>query len=104
MNDDGTMARTNDLIEFSKKHGLKICTVDGLIEYRRKNEKFIQRQVEASLPTEHGDFKMIVYSSKLDDFQHVALIRGKVDGAMPALVHASTPVARLPRTCASFTF
>lgn len=90
MNEDGTMARTNDLIEFSKKHGLKICTVDGLIEYRRKNEKFIQRQVEASLPTEHGDFKMIVYSSKLDDFQHVALIMGKVDGTVPALVRVQS--------------
>jgi len=90
MNEDGTMARTNDLIEFSKKHGLKICTVDGLIEYRRKNEKFIQRQVEADLPTEHGDFKMIVYSSRLDDFQHVALIKGKVDGTVPALVRVQS--------------
>jgi len=90
MNEDGTMARTNDLIEFSKKHGLKICTVDGLIEYRRKNEKFIQRQVEADLPTDNGDFKMIVYSSKLDDFQHVALIKGKVDSAVPALVRVQS--------------
>jgi 3,4-dihydroxy 2-butanone 4-phosphate synthase/GTP cyclohydrolase II len=90
MNDDGTMARTQDLIEFSKKHNLKICTVDGLIEYRRKNEKFIQRQVEADLPTEKGDFKMIVYSSKLDDFQHVALIKGKVDGTVPALVRVQS--------------
>ena len=90
MNEDGTMARTNDLIEFSKKHGLKICTIDSLIEYRRKNEKFIQRQVEADLPTEHGDFKMVVYSSKLDDFQHVALIKGKVDGAVPALVRVQS--------------
>jgi 3,4-dihydroxy 2-butanone 4-phosphate synthase/GTP cyclohydrolase II len=90
MNEDGTMARTNDLIEFSKKHGLKICTVDGLIEYRRKNEKFIQRQVEAELPTEYGDFKMVVYSSRLDDFQHVALIKGKVDAAVPALVRVQS--------------
>jgi 3,4-dihydroxy 2-butanone 4-phosphate synthase/GTP cyclohydrolase II len=90
MNEDGTMARTHDLIEFSKKHGLKICTIDSLIEYRRKNEKFIQRQVEAELPTEYGDFKMIVYSSKLDDFQHVALIKGKVDGAVPAIVRVQS--------------
>jgi 3,4-dihydroxy 2-butanone 4-phosphate synthase/GTP cyclohydrolase II len=73
MNDDGTMARTQDLIE-----------------YRRKNEKFIQRQVEADLPTDNGDFKMIVYSSKLDDFQHVALIKGKVDGTVPALVRVQS--------------
>jgi 3,4-dihydroxy 2-butanone 4-phosphate synthase/GTP cyclohydrolase II len=90
MNEDGTMARTNDLIEFSKKHGLKICTIDSLIEYRRKNEKFIQRQAEVDLPTKHGDFRMIVYSSRLDDFQHVALIRGKVDGTAPALVRVQS--------------
>ena len=90
MNDDGTMARTQDLIEFSKKHQIKICTIDSLIEYRRKNEKFIHRQVEADLPTEYGDFKMIVYSSKLDDFQHVALVRGKVDGTAPALVRVQS--------------
>jgi 3,4-dihydroxy 2-butanone 4-phosphate synthase/GTP cyclohydrolase II len=90
MNEDGTMARTNDLIEFSKKHQIKICTIDSLIEYRRKNEKFIERQVEADLPTEYGDFKMIVYSSKLDEFQHVALIKGKVDGAVPALVRVQS--------------
>ena len=90
MNEDGTMARTNDLVEFSKKHQIKICTIDSLIEYRRKNEKFIQRQVEAELPTEYGDFKMIVYSSRLDDFQHVALIKGKVDGTVPALVRVQS--------------
>ncbi len=90
MNEDGTMARTNDLLEFSKKHKIKICTIDSLIEYRRKNEKFIQRQVEAALPTKYGDFKMIVYSSKLDDFQHVALVKGKVDAASPALVRVQS--------------
>jgi 3,4-dihydroxy 2-butanone 4-phosphate synthase/GTP cyclohydrolase II len=90
MNDDGTMARTNDLIEFSKKHGLKICTIDSLIEYRRKNEKFIERQVEASLPTKFGDFQMFVYSSKIDDFQHVALVKGKLDGTTPVLVRVQS--------------
>jgi len=60
MNDDGTMARTQDLIAFSKKHGLKICTIDSLIEYRRKNEMFVVREADVSLPTKYGDFHMIV--------------------------------------------
>ncbi len=90
MNDDGTMARTNDLIEFSKKHGLKICTIDSLIEYRRKNEKFIKRMAEGDLPTKNGDFRMAVYVSQLDDFQHVALVKGKVDGTAPVLVRVQS--------------
>ena len=49
MNDDGTMARTQDLIKFSQKHKLKICTIDSLIEYRRKTEKLVQRVEEAAV-------------------------------------------------------
>ncbi len=90
MNDDGTMARTNDLVEFSKKHKLKICTIDSLIEYRRKNEKFITREVEGVLPTANGDFRMIVYSSTIDNYQHVALVLGKVDDTTPVLVRVQS--------------
>ena len=90
MNDDGTMARTNDLIEFSKKHDLKICTIDSLIEYRRKNEKFIQKEAEVALPTKHGDFLMSVYSSRIDDFEHVALVKGHIDGTTPVLVRVQS--------------
>ena len=54
MNEDGTMARTANLIEFSRKHHLKICTIDSLIEYRRKCEKLVERVVETRLPTEYG--------------------------------------------------
>jgi 3,4-dihydroxy 2-butanone 4-phosphate synthase/GTP cyclohydrolase II len=90
MNEDGTMARTNDLIEFSKKHNIKICTIDSLIEYRRKHEKFIERLADVALPTKYGDFRMMVYSSSIDDFQHVAIIKGKVDGATPALVRVQS--------------
>ncbi len=90
MNDDGTMARTNDLIEFSKKHNLKICTIDSLIEYRRKNEKFIAREAEGDLPTTFGNFRMIVYSSTIDNFQHVALVMGKVDDTTPVLVRVQS--------------
>ena len=90
MNDDGTMARTQELIEFSKKHGLKICTIDSLIEYRRKNEKFIKREAEVLLPTEFGDFHMILYSSKIDNREHIALLKGKIDGTTPVLVRAQS--------------
>jgi 3,4-dihydroxy 2-butanone 4-phosphate synthase/GTP cyclohydrolase II len=90
MNDDGTMARTQDLVEFSKKHNLKICTIDSLIEYRRKNEKFIQRQADVSLPTKYGDFHMVVYTSRIDDFEHVALVKGTVDPTTPVLVRVQS--------------
>jgi len=90
MNDDGTMARTQELVEFSKKHNLKICTIDSLIEYRRKHEKIIERCVETLLPTEYGEFKMIGYESKIDGMCHIALILGKVDGTVPELVRVQS--------------
>ena len=90
MNDDGTMARTNDLVKFAKKQNLKICTIDSLIEYRRKYEKLVERCVETNLPTEHGNFKMFGYESKVDGVCHVALILGKVDGTVPELVRVQS--------------
>ncbi len=90
MNEDGTMARTNDLIEFSKTHGLKICTIDSLIEYRRKTEKFIMREADVELPTKYGDFHMVVYSSRIDDFEHIALVKGKIDPTIPSLVRVQS--------------
>ena len=90
MNEDGTMARTADLIGFAKKNNLKICTIDSLIEYRRKHEKLVERCVETNLPTEYGDFKMVGYQSKVDGACHLALIMGKVDAAVPELVRAQS--------------
>ncbi len=90
MNEDGTMARTNDLINFSQKHKLKICTIDSLIEYRRKTEKLIERVAEADLPTDLGDFRMVVYQSKIDDVVHVALVKGTIDNTSPVLVRAQS--------------
>ncbi len=90
MNDDGTMSRTHDLIKFAKKNSLKICTIDSLIEYRRKCEKLVERCVETTLPTEHGNFKMYAYESKIDGVCHVALILGKVDGTVPELVRVQS--------------
>ncbi|MEI7998039.1 MAG: 3,4-dihydroxy-2-butanone-4-phosphate synthase, partial [Candidatus Omnitrophota bacterium] len=72
MNEDGTMARTNDLINFAKTHSLKICTIDSLIEYRRKTERLIERVAEADLPTDFSDFRMVVYQAQVDDAVHLA--------------------------------
>ena len=90
MNDDGTMARTQDLIKFAHKHKLKICTIDSLIEHRRKTEKLVQRVEEAVLPTEYGEFKMVAYESLVDRVVHIAMVKGAVNGAQPVLVRAQS--------------
>ena len=86
MNEDGTMARVPDLVPYCKKHGLKMVTVADLIKYRRKTEKFIRRAAEVRLPTKYGDFRAIGYESLLDGENHVALVKGDVEGAENVLV------------------
>jgi 3,4-dihydroxy 2-butanone 4-phosphate synthase/GTP cyclohydrolase II len=86
VNDDGTMARVPDLIEFCEEHGLLMITIADLIRYRRQNEKLIKRIAEARIPTEWGDFTCYVYESLLDGEQHVALVRGAVQGEEEVLV------------------
>lgn len=76
MNEDGTMARLLDLAAFSKKHNLKMCSIAGLIAYRRKTEALVQRVAETKLPTAFGEFRMILYESLLDQTHHLALCRG----------------------------
>jgi len=90
MNEDGTMARNPQLKEFSKKHNLKICTIDSLIEYLRKTVVLVERIVETKLPTEFGEFKMIAYRSKVDDLEHIALVMGKIDETVPILVRVQS--------------
>lgn len=90
MNEDGTMARTQELVGFAQRHQIKICTIASLIEYRRKFEKLVKRGVEVKLPTEYGDFKMIGYESVVDGLTHVALVMGKVDGTVPELVRVQS--------------
>lgn len=77
MKDDGTMARLDDLIKFSKKFNLKICSIANLIEYRRRSEKLIKRITETNIPTDFGSFKVYVYESVVDKYHHLALVRGK---------------------------
>jgi 3,4-dihydroxy 2-butanone 4-phosphate synthase / GTP cyclohydrolase II len=90
MNEDGTMARTGDIVDFATKHNLKICSIDALIEYRRTYEKLVERCVETTLPTEAGEFRMFGYRSKLDDTIHVALVKGNIDGTVPVLVRVQS--------------
>ncbi|MGB5218160.1 MAG: bifunctional 3,4-dihydroxy-2-butanone-4-phosphate synthase/GTP cyclohydrolase II [Smithella sp.] len=79
MKDDGTMARMPDLEIFAKEHKLKIVTIADLIDYRMQNESLIRRMAEATIPTCYGgDFKMIVYENDVDDWQHIALVKGDI--------------------------
>lgn len=85
MNDDGTMARTKDLIEFAKIHNLKIITIEDLIEYRKIQEKLVERVTEVKMPTRFGDFKIYGFINKINGEQHVALVKGdisKVDSVL----------------------
>ncbi len=86
LNDDGTMARMPQLTEFAKKHNLKIISVAQLIEYRRTQEKHVWKEAEAGLPTKHGEFKIAVYRSDIDEKDHVALIKGKIEKSDSVLV------------------
>ena len=90
MNDDGTMARIPQLTEFCRQHGMKLLTVADLIRYRMRNERYVRRIAESTLPTHHGNFRMIAYSSDVDHELHVALVRGELAGpgasSQPALV------------------
>jgi 3,4-dihydroxy 2-butanone 4-phosphate synthase/GTP cyclohydrolase II len=76
MNDDGSMARLPQLLEFSRKHNLKICSIAGLIEYRRRKEKLVEEVVQTKLPTKFGEFKLIVYRDKTNGQTHLALRMG----------------------------
>jgi 3,4-dihydroxy 2-butanone 4-phosphate synthase / GTP cyclohydrolase II len=86
MNDDGTMARVPDLVEYCGKHDLKMVTVADLIEYRRRHDKLVERVVETRLPTDFGDFNVVGFRSLVDDKHHIAMVKGEVDGVEDVLV------------------
>ncbi len=87
MNDDGTMARRDDLIAFAQQHGLKIATIADLIAYRRRNDRLVERSVESKFVSEYGgEFNMAVYVNKLAYAEHVALWKGDLSGGEPVLV------------------
>ena len=86
MNEDGTMARVPELVEYTKKHDLKLITIADLIAYRRKNELLVERVTKANLPTKYGNFEMVGYINKLNGEHHVALVKGNVNDGEPVLV------------------
>jgi 3,4-dihydroxy 2-butanone 4-phosphate synthase/GTP cyclohydrolase II len=86
MNDDGTMARVDDLVPYCARHGLKMITVADLVEYRRRHEKLVERGASVRLPTDYGEFTVVAFREKLNGKTHVALVKGDVDGAENVLV------------------
>ena len=86
LNPDGSMARWEDLLEFKKRHGLRLGTIQELIEYRRRKEKLVVREQTVKLPTDYGPFDLHLYRNVTDGSHHLALVRGKVKGSQPVLV------------------
>src|SRR6476620_11089478 len=86
LHDDGTMARLPELMDFRKKHGLRICTIQSLIAHRRLTEKLVEAEQIVKLPTDYGDFDLHLYRSTLDGAHHLALVKGKISGEEPTLV------------------
>src|SRR3990172_9108969 len=86
MNEDGSMARLPELIEFAGEYDLKVVTVQDLIEYRLQKESFVRRVSDSRLPTDFGDFKVIVYEDELDHNIHLALIKGDISSLKSVLV------------------
>ena len=86
MNEDGTMARMPQLIEKSKKFGIKIIAIRDLIAYRLKQESLVEKGVEVDMPTEYGHFRLIPFRQKSNGLEHVAIIQGEIKSDEPVLV------------------
>ena len=86
MNDDGTMARVQDLRRFARKHKLVMITIADLIKYRMRNERLVRRAATAELPTEHGDFELVAFESIVNGETHLALVRGDLGAGEDVLV------------------
>lgn len=80
LNQDGTMARRDDLFEFCEEHDLKIITVDELILYRKKNEKLVKNEADVRIPTKFGEFEFVGYSDQIENKEYLAIIKGNVRG------------------------
>jgi len=86
MNEDGTMARMPHLMEFSKKHNLKIVTIADLIKYRRKKEKLVKKISEVDFPNKFGEFKLSLYEESIKKLHHLAIFKGEINPNKPVLV------------------
>ena len=86
MNDDGTMSRVPELLEFARRHNLKIVTVKDLISYRMRAERFVRRVTTTKLPTEFGEFSVVAYANDMDANVHLALVKGEIRQSDDVLV------------------
>lgn len=86
MNDNGTMAKGNQLMEYVEKHGLKIITIADLISFRKKNENLVKKAAEANMPTAYGEFRIAAFENTLSGEHHIALIMGDIASDEPVLV------------------
>jgi 3,4-dihydroxy 2-butanone 4-phosphate synthase/GTP cyclohydrolase II len=86
LNDDGTMARRPQLEEFAARHGLKFITVAQIVAYRLQRERLVHREAEASIPTPFGEWRIIAYKNDVDPHEHVAMIKGEVEGVSDIMV------------------
>jgi 3,4-dihydroxy 2-butanone 4-phosphate synthase/GTP cyclohydrolase II len=86
LDEDGSMARLPQLIDFAKTHGLKMITIKALIEHRVRKEKLVRRVATAKLPTEFGDFTAVAYEASVESWAPLALVLGDVTGEAPVLV------------------
>ena len=75
-NDDGSMARLPELVDYAKEHQLKMISIADLISYRLQHERFVHRETVAAMPTEFGNFKIYAYRNTLDNSEHVAIVKG----------------------------
>ncbi|MDD4880510.1 MAG: bifunctional 3,4-dihydroxy-2-butanone-4-phosphate synthase/GTP cyclohydrolase II, partial [Gallionellaceae bacterium] len=101
MNEDGSMARLPDLIEFSKVHDLKIGTIVDLIHYRAANESLVRRQGERTMETPYGPFRLVVYRDKIGQASHLALVCGEITPDDETLVRVHEPVSLIDALDAS---
>jgi 3,4-dihydroxy 2-butanone 4-phosphate synthase / GTP cyclohydrolase II len=95
LNEDGSMARLPDLLEFGKHHGLKIGTIADLIHFRSQNESLIKRVTERTAQTPHGPFRLIAYLEKISGATHLAMVRGEIDPQAETLVRVHEPLSLL---------
>ncbi|MFP4660767.1 MAG: bifunctional 3,4-dihydroxy-2-butanone-4-phosphate synthase/GTP cyclohydrolase II [Halanaerobiales bacterium] len=86
INEDGSMARLPELEDFADKYNLKIITIADLIEYRKKKDKLVRQAAEAALPTRFGEFNIKVFTNMVDDREHIAVIKGDIEGKEDVLV------------------
>ncbi|MFB8375599.1 bifunctional 3,4-dihydroxy-2-butanone-4-phosphate synthase/GTP cyclohydrolase II [Paenibacillus taichungensis] len=84
--EDGTMARLPDLQEIARKHDLKLISIQDMIRYRNEKEQLVQREVAVRMPTDFGEFQAVAYTNTVDNKEHVALVKGEIDGSKPVLV------------------